>query len=280
MRVLFLDDSYQNYSNNKYIGYGGFWIEADRIKELTKGISSLKRKYSIPLNIDLKWSPGPKHYLRTIFQGKRHDLYADAIKLLSENNAKVLCAVHHLDSCYGIKLYSWDFKRIRLWATKQQAKFLAERFETVCLSESNQVGLIIADHYSDVEGELSLIEEVGIDFEKGTNYCSFDGLCIPPLTATPKYCTPLQIADIVVGIIVSTITDNQYGRALFEDVAVMFVLEPNKDAIYFASTFSNSVLGWGLKLFPKVFADNVGWYIFRDLDEHYIYTAEKGLTLK
>ena len=279
MRILFLDDSYQNFNQNRYLGYGGFWLEADRIKELTKGISILKNKHSIPLDIDLKWSPDPKHYLRTKFRGKRHDLYSDTIKLLNENNAKILCAVHHLDSCYGIRLYNWDFKRTRLWATKQQCKFLAERFETVCLSENDEVGLIVADHYSDVEGEVSLIKETGIDFENGTEYCRFNGLCIPPLTATPQYCTPLQLADIVVGIIVSTMTGNKYGMALFEDIAKMFVLDPHKDAVSFASTFSGGVLGWGLKLFPSMFA-STGWYVFRDLDKQYAYTSEKGLYLK
>jgi len=254
MRVLFLDDSYQTFKQNRYLGYGGFWLEADRIRELTRGISGLKNKHGIPLSVNLKWSPDPKHYLRTEFRGKRHDLYADAITLLHENNAKVLCSVHHIDSLYGVKSYNWNFKRARLWATKQQCRFIAERFETVCLSESNQVGLIIADHYSDVEGEVSLIKEAGIDFEMGTKYCSFDGLCIPPLTATPQHCTPLQLADIVIGIVIAALIENKYGLALFEDVAKMFVLDPNRDAISFASTFSSGVLGWGLKLFPQVFA--------------------------
>lgn len=279
MRVLFLDDSYQKFNQNKYLGYGGYWLEADRIKPLTKGISDLKKGYGIPSDVDLKWSPDPNHYLRTKFRGKRHSLYADSIALLRENNAGVLCAVHHLDSCYGVRLYNWDFKRTRLWATKQQCKFIAERFETVCLSESNQIGFIIADHYSDFEGETSLIKDIGIDFETGTTYCNFDGLCIPPLTATPQHCSPLQLADVVVGIIVSALTENRYGLALFEDVAKMFVLDPHKSATSFASTFSAGALGWGLKLFPSGFA-STGWYLFRDLDKRYIYTSEKGLSVK
>jgi len=279
MRVLFLDDSYQSFNRNRYLGYGGFWLEADRIKELTRGILSLKDKHGIPPDVDLKWSPNPKHFLRTKFRGKRQNLYADAITLLNENEAKILCAVHHLDSCYGIRLYNWDFKRIRLWATKQQCKFIAERFETVCLSEDNQVGLIVVDHYSDIEGEVSLIKDIGIDFENGTEYCSFDGLCIAPLTATPQYCTPLQLADIVVGIIVSAITGNKYGLALFDDIAPMFVLNPQRDAISFASMFSAGVLGWGLKLFPSGFAAT-GWSLFHDLDQRYVYTSEAGLALK
>lgn len=279
MRVLFLDDSYQKFNRNSLLGYGGYWLDAECIKPVTKGISDLKERYGIPPDVDLKWSPDRNHYLRTKFRGKRHNLYTDAITLLIENNARVLCAVHHLDSCYGVRLYNWDYKRTRLWATKQQCKFIAERFESVCLSESNQTGIIIADHYSDFEGETSLIKDIGIDFENGTTYCSFDGLCIPPLTATPQHCTPLQLADVIVGIIVSALTENRYGLALFEDVAKMFVLNPHKSATSFASTFSSGVLGWGLKLFPSSFA-STGWYLFRDLDKRYIYTSERGLALK
>ncbi|MHA1835163.1 MAG: hypothetical protein ACTSV7_14400 [Candidatus Baldrarchaeia archaeon] len=70
MRVLFLDDSYQKFNQNKYLGYGGYWLEADRIKPLTKGISDLKERYGIPSDVDLKWSPHPNHYLRTKFRVK------------------------------------------------------------------------------------------------------------------------------------------------------------------------------------------------------------------
>lgn len=278
MKVLFLDDSYQTFKDNKCLGYGGFSLEADRIKELSKGISSLKASFGIPSDVVLKWSPPPKHFLRTEFAGKRHNLYSDAISLLAQNDAQVLCAVHHIDSCYGVRIYKWDFKKTRLWATKQQCKFIAERFETVCLSD-DEAGLIIADHYSDIEGEVSLVKEVGIDFENGTEYCSFEGLCVPPLTATPQHCSPLQLADIVIGIVVSALTGNKYGLELFESVAKQFILDPHKDADAFSSTFSGGALGWGLKLFPSVFA-NQGWSVFRGLDERYVYNSEKGLHLK
>jgi hypothetical protein len=277
MKILFLDDSYQSYKDNRYLGYGGFCIEADRIKELTAGLSRLKTKYEIPDDVNLKWSPDPKHFLRTDFKGKRHDLYADILTLLRDNGAEILCTVHHLDSCYGVRLHNWGFKRTRLWATKQQCKFIAERFEIVCLD--GQTGLIIADHYSDVEGETSLIKEIGIDFQNGTNYCSFNSLCIPPLTATPNDCTPIQCADIVVGIIVAAISGSKYGIALFEDVARMFVLNPYKDASTFTVTFSTAALGWGLKLFPSDFAMS-GWGLFMDFDKNYTYTSEQGLVLK
>ena len=111
MRVLFLDDSYQR--EKKYLGYGGFWIEGTNIRSLTRDLRELKSKFDIPPDVNLKWSPEPDHYLRTEFTGKRHDLYQDAISLLDKYNARVICAVHDLGDCYGIRLYNWDFKRFR-----------------------------------------------------------------------------------------------------------------------------------------------------------------------
>jgi hypothetical protein len=277
MQILFLDDSYQSFDNNRYLGYGGFYIDADRLKELTKGISNLKSYYGIPSDVDLKWSPSPDHFLRTKFNGKRQDLYIDAIKLLSESESKVLCAVHHLESCYGINSHNWDLKKFRLWATKQQCKFISERFETICLKDTP--GLIIADHYSDVVGETSLIRDVNIRFKQGTEYWLFDNLCIPPLTATPQECTPLQLADIVVGIVVASCVKNKYGLALFEEVAKIFVLTPQKDTTPFVSKFSYAVLGCGLKLFPNTFVPT-GKDLFQELDTRYIYNSENGLKLK
>ncbi|MDD4230794.1 MAG: DUF3800 domain-containing protein [Dehalococcoidales bacterium] len=279
MWILFLDDSYQKFNCRKYLGYGGFCLKADRIKNLTQGIATLKRQYGIPDIVDLKWSPEPNHLLRTTFQGRRHQLYSGAISLLQENNASIICAVHHLDSCYGIRLHGWDFNRTRLWATKQQCKFIAERFESVRLAKDNEPGLIVADHYSDVEGEKSLIQEVGKDFQNGTGYSNFKNLCIPPLTASPLYCTPIQLADIIVGIIVASIIGNRHGLDLFEDVAKMFVLDPHDAALSFASTFSDGALGWGLKLFPSEFA-KTGQTLFANLDQRYIYKSESGLSLK
>jgi hypothetical protein len=274
---MFLDDSYQRFDSRRYLGYGGFSLDADRIKVVTKGISDIKDKHGIPGNIDLKWSPPPDHYLRTTFKGRRHNLYADVLSLLRDNEAKILCAVHDIDSCYGIQLYKWDFAQIRLWATKQQCQFLAERFESLCLD--NEPGIIIADHYSDIEGESSLIADLGMDFVKGTAYCAFDSLCIPPLTAMPHHCTPLQLADVVVGVIVSALIGNRYGLALFEDIAKQFVLDPHKDATFFVSTLSGGVLGWGLKLFPPPFRTK-GVQLFSQLDTRYKYTSDTGLILK
>jgi hypothetical protein len=276
MKVLFLDDSFQRRPN--YLGYGGFSIDESGVRVLIEDILALKSEFNIPRWVNLKWSPGPKHFLRTKFTGNRRELNRRVINLLDKNNTTVICAVHDLNSCYGIRLHNWDFERTRLWATKQQFKFIAERFETPCLSVSGDSGLIIADHYSDVEGENSLIREATVDFERGTGFREFQKICLPPLTATPSDFSPLQVADITVGVIVASLARSRYGLELFEDVAKLFLRDPHENAISFSSLLSAAVLGFGLKLFPPDFRTR-GRELFEGLDRKYIYTDE-GLKLK
>jgi hypothetical protein len=276
MKVLFLDDSFQRRAN--YLGYGGFCIDESEIRTLIGDILALKSDFEIPRWVNLKWSPNPKHFLRTKFTGNRQELNRKIISLLHKHSATIICAIHNLNDCYGSSLYNWDFERMRLWATKQQFKFIAERFETPYLSVSSDSGLVIADHYSDIEGEESLIREATIDFERGTNFRAFQRICMPPLTATPSDCSPLQVADITVGVIVASLARNRYGLELFEDVAKLFLRDPHEDAISFASVLSSAILGFGLKLFPPTFRIK-GVELFQDLDQKYIYTSE-GLKVR
>jgi hypothetical protein len=276
MKVLFLDDSFQRKAN--FLGYGGFSIDESEISTLIGDIIALKSEFRIPRWVDLKWSPKPRHFLRSKFTGDRQELNRKIISLLHKHKATIICAVHDLNDCYGVRLYNWNFERTRLWATKQQFKFIAERFETPYLSASGDSGLVIADHYSDIEGEKSLIREASVALEYGTDFRVFQKICMPPLTATPSDCPPLQVADITVGIIVASLARNRYGLELFEDVATLLLKNPHEGAISFASVLSSAVLGFGLTLFPKSFRLK-GIDIFEELDQKYVYTHE-GLELK
>lgn len=276
MKILFLDDSYQG--KNEYLGFGGFCIDESQIKTLIQEILNLKDSYYIPHDIELKWSPPPDHYLRTHFVGLRKNLYRDAIHILYNHDVKIICAVHDLKECYGIKLHNWNFERTRLWATKQQVKFIAERFERPILSNGTEYGLIIADHYSSIEGERSLIKEASDTFQEGTNFRKFEKLCIPPLTSDPKNCSPIQLADIIIGIVVASISGNRFGLDLFEDVAKLFLSDPHEEAISFASLMSSAIFGFGLMLFPPGFRSK-GNDLFKELDKKYIFDT-RGLRIR
>lgn len=270
MKVLFLDDSFQK--NKNYLGYGGFCVDESQIRTLIEDILTLKHDFEIPRWVILKWSPSPKHFLRTKFTGSRQKLNREVVNLLHKHNATIICAVHDLNECYGVRLYNWDFKHTRLWATKQQFKFISERFEAPYLLASGDSGLVIADHYSDIEGEISLIREATLDFEHGTRFRKFEKLCMPPLTAIPRYCSPLQIADIIVGVITASLSNSKYGLELLEEVSKLFLINPHEGATSFASTFSSAVLGFGLTLFPPGFRTK-GIELFQELDRKYIYTS-------
>jgi len=271
MKLLFLDDSFQKDKN--YLGYGGFCIDESEVLNITTGVIELKRQLRIPEAVELKWSPGSNHYLRTTFRGSRRELYRTCIELLRDHAASVVCAVHSLDDCYGRTTYGWDTRRTILWATRNQLKFLAERFERPCLAISDDRGLMISDRSGDRREESTLLEDVFDTLKGGTQFRQFERICMPPLMVDSQFCLPLQLADIVVGIAVSALAGGRYGMELFQDIATLFMMNPHEKAISFASTVSGSVLGYGLILFPASFRPK-GLQLFREIDSRYTYTPE------
>lgn len=171
------------------------------LKIISSSPTQGKRGFNIPEEVELKWSPDQKHFLRTKFRGKRQEVYEACIKLLCKHGASIICAVHNLNDCYGKKLYAWDMKQIILWATKSQLKFVAERFEKPYLSTSDDKGLMISDQYGDRKAESTSMEDISNALKSGTQFRQFARICMPPLMTHSEYCSPLQLADIVVGII-------------------------------------------------------------------------------
>lgn len=55
MKILFLDDSYL--SKRKYIGSGGFCLNFQSVRPLADDLCDLKRKFRIPQDVEIKWSP-------------------------------------------------------------------------------------------------------------------------------------------------------------------------------------------------------------------------------
>ena len=72
MKILFIDDCYRK--DETYLGHGGFCIDQAHLRTLSNDLSKLKETYKIPYNVELKWSPGKRHYLRTNFEGNRQKL--------------------------------------------------------------------------------------------------------------------------------------------------------------------------------------------------------------
>lgn len=271
MKILFIDDCYRK--DKKYFGYGGFCIDESDVRPIINDIALIKRKYKIPLSVELKWSPHPNHYLRTNFKGSRQILYKDAVSLLSKYQATVICAVDNLQECYGIKNHNWSIRQAILWATKQQFKFLSERFETPYLEQTKDTGLVIADHFSEKKGELAIVKESDLFMTFGTEFVNFEKICVVPMMTLSEYCPPVQLADLVTGIIVSSLANSKYGLDLFEDIALLFLKQPHKSTTIFASLYSSAILGYGLKLSPISFKTR-GRELFEKIDNLYLYTSE------
>jgi hypothetical protein len=273
MKFLFLDDSYQK--NAKLLGHGGFCVDAAILKELISDITDLKRRYKIPQRVELKWSPDPHHFLRTEFKYKRSDLYRECIGILDKWDTPIICSIHSLSDCYGYKLHGWDLNDTKLWAAQEQFKYISERFEKPYLSSTKSFGLIVADNFADKDSERTLIRELSSCLTHGTEYNRFEKICMTPLMVNSVYNLPLQIADIVIGIIVSSFADNHYGLELFDDVGKLFFKNPHEGALSFASTFTSSVIGYGLKVFPSDLKKKAR-SLLKELDKKYFYTSSAG----
>jgi len=269
VKVLFLDDSYHR--SKKYLGYGGFVVDGSDVRAIANDVAELKRSWKIPERVELKWSPPPDHYLRTTFKGKREDLYREAIGLLADYSAQVIVAAHDLEECYGVKVHGWDFPRAKLWAAKQQFRYIAERFERPCLSQAADAGLVIADQYESKAGEVAIVRDAALVLAYGTEFQRFENVSIIPLVTISAFCPPIQLADLVVGIVVSTLAGSPYGAALFDDVAKLFLLNPHENAESFASMFSAAALGFGLIMFPRDFRSR-GREIMKGMDDSYVWS--------
>jgi hypothetical protein len=271
MIILFIDDSYR--SKDKYLGYGGFCVDEKYIRDLNQEVSQLKKSFKIPLSVELKWSPPPGHYLRKSFKGKRSDLYNAALDILETYDTKVICAVHAIKECYGYALHGWSLNRTALWAAKQQYMFIAERFEKPYLHHIDDYGLIISDKYESKDGEDSLIKDFSLNMVFGTEFCKFERIVLPPLMTISKYSAHIQLADIVIGIVISSLANSRYGIELFEKVSKLFMRNIREGSVEFISTFSSSILGYGLKVFPVSLNKRV-YELFSELDKKYLVTRE------
>jgi len=278
MRFLFIDDSRQKdqkNENKEYVGYGGFCIDAIKVKSLNADFYTIREEYNIPRNIELKWSPDKDHFLNKKFKGNREELFKKILLLLSKYDASILCAVHDINECHGIKLYGWKINQAILWATMEQFKYLVERFEKPYLEENDDIGLIIADHYSNRKEESNLIKQSKFYINHGTEFQKFNKICLTPLTTSSKDLPFIQIADLIIGITVGSLANSMHALKLFDDISVLFLKNPYKGDIGFVSTISGSVIGFGLKLFPRNFIIR-GMDLFNQIDKKYIYT-DKGI---
>ncbi len=276
MKILYLDDSYRQ--GERVLGYGGYHVDSAAMRRIGDEVAALKDRYGIPRAVELKWAPPRDHFLRTRFGGVRHELYRDALAILERNAARVMCAVHFLNDCYGVSLHSWPMQQAIPWAAKQQLKFLAERFQRPCLASGDDCGLIIMDEFGSREGQEALIDGFQLQMLVGTEYETLDRIGCLPLVTSSKRSPQVQLADIVAGVTVAALAGSRYGVELFEAVARSFLYNPHEGATVFASMLSAAVLGFGLKLFPIGAHARVP-ALFADLDRRYIVT-QAGIHLR
>lgn len=273
MKVLFLDDSYRR--EDRIFGYGGFCIDGSQVRALGDEVARLKERFGIPRGVELKWSPPRGHFLRGRFQGVRRELYREALAILAGHEARVVCAVHFFNACYGYQLHRWTLERTMRWAARQQMTFLAERFHRPYLAAESDSGMIIVDEYADRDVREEILRGFSLDMLFGTDFEKLDRISMLPLMTASRLSPQVQLADIVAGVIVAAVGGSRYGLQLFDQLAELFLWNPHQGAASFASLFSSAVIGFGLKVFPTGCAGEAR-KLFNQLDQKYVVT-DKGL---
>lgn len=274
MKLLFLDDSFSRES--WFCGYGGFCIDSAVLRSVTTDLVEVKSQFGIPPWVELKWSPGPDHYLRTRFRGVRHELYRAAIRILDRRDARVICAVHALRECYGVSLHGWGRARAAQWAAKQQLRFIAERFDRPYLQSQSEDGMIICDQFGTRDEDSIVAGQFSADMLFGTEYSKMEHIVHVALMTESKHSPAVQLADIIVGVVTSALAGGKYGLALFDEIAPRFLWNPHERAIDFTSTLSSAVIGFGLKVFPKS-VERRAQMLFRSVDPAYVVTKKSGV---
>jgi len=267
MKVLFLDDSFQK--KTKYLGYGGFCVGSDKLRSVNDALSTLKKNYKIPNHVELKWSCDPEHYLRTKFKGSMKDLIHNALNILQINDCKLLVAAHSLSDCYGYRIHQWTLPETIKWATREQLKYLSERFSLNLLEIDADNGIVIIDNMPSRESESYILRNYTFEMMFGTTYSSFDRISMVPLLANSKHCTHIQLADLVVGILISALSGSEFAKEFLQDLAPLFVQRPVKECVEFSSTWTSAVIGYGIVLFPKELKV-VAKGLFNDIDKAFI----------
>jgi hypothetical protein len=274
MKLLFLDDSFSRHS--WFFGFGGFCIDSSELRALGADLAKLKSRLGVPSEVEVKWSPGPDHFLRTRFAGVRHELYRSAISLLAQHGAKVICAVHALKECYGVSLHGWSQARAKQWAAKQQLRFVAERFDRPYLETHKAEGMIVCDQFGSRYEESVVTRQFSADLLTGTEFSKMEHIVHVALMTESKYSPAVQLADIVIGAVTSAIAGGRYGIALFDEIAPLFVWNPHERAIDFASMLSSAVIGFGLKIFPRGIERQAA-ELFKNVDRVYVVTKKDGV---
>ncbi len=275
VNILFLDDSYARRS--KYFGLGGFCLNANEIPALSADILKVRKKYRIPNNVEIKWSPPPDHFLRTKFPYSRSDLYKELIAALVKYNVRIICAIHGLKHCYGAKIHGWGIEKTSIWAASEQLKFLGERFQKTFLEPEDELGLILADKYSSRSGDNSILSSIALLIGNGTRFQRLDRIILPPVTVDSRYYLPIQVADTIIGAVVSYLSNGVYSDDLIRIMAPKFAYNTYPGSISFSATFTGAVLGVGLKLFPlrEMLKDSSQKLI--SLDAQFSVSNQKGI---
>jgi hypothetical protein len=155
--------------------------------------------------------------------------------------------------------------------------WLAERFQapylTGCATTTN--GMIIMDKTSQ-EDDRELTRSFEFDLLYGTRFHKLPNICLNLLSADSNVTPGLEIADLVIGIVVSWLGGGKYSDPLFPLLFQQFLrADHSPKTKILAAAPSSIITGYGLKLFPKEL-QRMARDRFKELDAGYNYSTADG----
>lgn len=249
MELFFADDSTHKGVRDgmgKIISFGGVFVSSEALMSLEQQITDIcQKKYAIPVNEEIKWSPKKKSWIYENLHGEsRTECYREILQAALDHGVKVI-------------VICWDEGRTTLKGERAFNKCLDFAFEriSVHLEKNDTIGLMIADrpggsHKQDEAFLSDFLERVN----NGTVHVGPDRIALNILTTSSHLVKHLQLADLVTSITAAMVAgQDKYAGELFPLVKEMFI-----------SNHFGYIGGSGLKLFPDELWNLYYWVLGED----------------
>jgi hypothetical protein len=247
VELLFVDETDQagrRAGMGRLVALGGVLLGEEVLWGLAHQIDVICRRFGIPDECQLKWSPPPDNWIHHNLIGQRRtDCYGQVLDAVSRSGGRSIVVV--IDTGRASSTLQGSHALLRAF------QWMYER-TVMQLEQEGSRGLIIADRPSgDRRQETELLAEVLQTIEDGTSYVLPNTIPINVLTTPARLVRHLQVADLVVGVTTAMLTGaGRYAEPLFGAVRAMLIR--NADGL---------VGGAGLKLFPPSLTNLYHWVL-------------------
>lgn len=248
MKFFFADDSTHKGAREhmgKLLAFGGFLLDGSRLKALSTQTEEILKKYGVPDNEEVKWSPRKGSWIYENLTGDaRVACYSQILEATAAAEARVVVTV--CDPAMREIKPAWGFERCVTYAL--------ERISTH-LTKCDEEAVIICDRPSGGPKQsdqflIDFVEHLASDF----NHMMANSFAMNMLTAHSHMVRHLQIADLVVSITTAMASGNTKWAEQYFDIIRRMML----------TNSLGYVGGTGFKVYPDQLINLYHWVVHED----------------